>query len=166
MSKSGGCCATCICFDWGLEKYWQTPHPPAGVVLVGSVLWDMWGKCSTPAYWCRGLGSRKPDHLQKSLIAQVWDVETVYNTFLSHHHPIVWFCPSIASYRSFSQLQTAMLCWNFDGAISKASCTMQVQLSGCEELQPCEVRAEKVVLKRSGDDVLHYWLVHVSTCWY
>ena len=43
---------------------------------------------------------------------------------------------------------------------------MQVQLSGCEELQPCEVRAEKVVLKRSGDDVLHYWLVHVSTCWY
>ena len=36
---------------------------------------------------------------------------------------------------------------------------MQVQLSGREELQPCEVRAEKAVLKRSGDDVLHYWLV-------
>lgn len=76
-----------------------------------------------PYVWITEITVEVADCCWLRSIAQFWNVETVWQewpshpmniTFLSHHHPIIiWFSPSITMYRSFSQLQTSIWCWNF-----------------------------------------------------
>ena len=120
-----------------------------------------------PYVWITEITVEVADCCWLRSIAQFWNVETVWQewpshpmniTFLSHHHPIIiWFSPSITMYSRFfpsykppfgagisysccmantpQRHATAVT----GQRISEASCNMQVQLSGCEELQPCEV---------------------------
>jgi len=44
MVESSGCCST-----WIFQPLHSWASRRAGVVMAGNVLWDMWGKCSTPA---------------------------------------------------------------------------------------------------------------------
>ena len=44
MVESNGCCST-----WIFQPLHSWASRRAGVVMAGNVLWDMWGKCSTPA---------------------------------------------------------------------------------------------------------------------
>ena len=97
----------------------KTPRPRAGVVMAGNVLWDMWGKCSTPAvpmsgpWFSRqdGNGNGKWMKLEEQPRASNRDIREIH---LFEPNPYVWITESTVKVADCCWLRSIAQFWNVE----------------------------------------------------